>query len=71
MTGDWPLETLVTMTFEEPDGKTSDVPHEGLPAGESREMAGYGWNESLDKLRPAWPDEDGVNAGGPAGRSRG
>ncbi len=51
MTGDWPLELLVTVAFEEADGKTRlTLRHEGLPAGEQREMAGYGWNESLDKL---------------------
>ncbi len=51
MTGDWPLELLVTLTLEETGGKTRlTLRHEGLPAGEQREMAGYGWNESLDKL---------------------
>ncbi len=49
MTGDWPLELLVTVTFEVVDGKTRlTLRHEGLPAGS--EMVGYGWNESLDKL---------------------
>ena len=51
MTGDWPLELLVTVTFEEADGKTRlTLRHEGFPDAENREMAGYGWNESLDKL---------------------
>ena len=51
MAGDWPLELLTTVTFEEAGGKTRlTLQHEGLPAGEQREMAGYGWNESLDKL---------------------
>jgi uncharacterized protein YndB with AHSA1/START domain len=51
MAGDWPLELVTTFTFEEVGGRTRlTIRHEGLPAGEQREMAGYGWNESLDKL---------------------
>ncbi len=51
MTEDFPLEMLVTVMFEEIDGKTKlTLRHEGLPAGEMSEGAGTGWNESLDKL---------------------
>jgi len=51
MSGDWPLEMLVTVTFEEYEGKTKmTLKHVGLPAGENRDMAGAGWNESFDKL---------------------
>ncbi len=51
MTGDWPLELTVTVTFEEVDGKTRlDLRHEGFPDRENREMAGAGWNQSFDKL---------------------
>lgn len=51
MSGDWPLELLVTVIFEENDGKTKiTLRHEGIPAGESRDSAKAGWNESLDKL---------------------
>ena len=51
MSGDWPLELSVTVTFEELDGKTQlTLRHEGFPDGENREMAGAGWNQSFDKL---------------------
>jgi uncharacterized protein YndB with AHSA1/START domain len=49
--GDYPLEMLITVTFEEHDGKTMlTLKHVGLPAGRDRDMAGAGWNESFDKL---------------------
>ena len=51
MGADVPLEMLVTVTFEDLDGKTRmTLRHEGLPAGEMREGAGTGWSESFDKL---------------------
>jgi uncharacterized protein YndB with AHSA1/START domain len=51
MEGDFPLEMLVTVTFEDLGGRTKmTLRHEGLPAGEMREGAGGGWNESFDKL---------------------
>jgi uncharacterized protein YndB with AHSA1/START domain len=51
MSGDWPLELLVTVTFEEDDGKTKlTLRHEGFPDRENRDLAKAGWNESLDKL---------------------
>lgn len=51
MSGDWPLELLVTVTFEEDDGKTKlTLRHEGFPDVENRDLAKAGWNESLDKL---------------------
>ena len=51
MTGDFSQEMLVTVTFEEIDGKTKmTLRHEGLPAGEQLEGAGTGWSESFDKL---------------------
>jgi len=51
MSGDWPLEMLITVTFEDHSGKTKlTLTHIGLPAGENRDMAGAGWNESFDKL---------------------
>ena len=49
--GEMPLEMLVTVTFEEHEGKTKlTLRHEGLPAGEMSEMTGAGWNQSFDKL---------------------
>lgn len=51
MEGDFPLEMLVTVTFEDVGGKTKmTLRHEGLPAGEHATGANQGWNESLDKL---------------------
>jgi uncharacterized protein YndB with AHSA1/START domain len=51
MGDDIPLEMLVTVSFEEHEGKTRmTLRHEGLPAGEMIEGAGTGWNESFDKL---------------------
>jgi uncharacterized protein YndB with AHSA1/START domain len=51
MSGDWPLELLTTLTFEELDGRTRiTLRHTGLPSGEQAEMAEEGWNQSLDKL---------------------
>lgn len=52
MPGDnWPMEMIVTVTFEENGGKTKmTLKHVGLPAGEMKEMTGTGWNESFDKL---------------------
>ena len=51
MTGDWPLELTVTLTFEDQGNKTKmTLKHVGLPAGENRDMAGEGWNESFDRL---------------------
>jgi uncharacterized protein YndB with AHSA1/START domain len=49
---DFPMEMLVTVTFEDaPGGKTRmTVTHTGLPDGEHFEGAGQGWSESLDKL---------------------
>lgn len=50
MSDDFPLELLVTVSFEDIDGKTGmTLRHEGLPKGmidECRE----GWNQSFDKL---------------------
>jgi uncharacterized protein YndB with AHSA1/START domain len=51
MTGDWPLELVATVTFEDADGGTKVTIREpGVPADEGRDMAVVGWNESLDKL---------------------
>lgn len=51
MSGNWPQELLVTVTFEEHEGGTKlTLRHEGIPAGEPLEQAEAGWSESLDKL---------------------
>ncbi len=55
MTGEWPLEMVVTLTFEELEaGKTKfTLRHAGIPAGQMSDMTNAGWNESLDKLEAA------------------
>jgi uncharacterized protein YndB with AHSA1/START domain len=51
MSGDWPLELMVTITFEEQNGKTKmTLRHVGIPAGENLEACRQGWNQSFDKL---------------------
>jgi uncharacterized protein YndB with AHSA1/START domain len=52
MSGDWPFELLVTVTFEEHEVKKTKLTlqHFGIPAGENRDMTEAGWNESFDKL---------------------
>jgi uncharacterized protein YndB with AHSA1/START domain len=48
---DFPLEMLVTVTFEELDGITTmTLRHTGIPEGEMADMTRAGWNESFDKL---------------------
>ncbi len=48
---DLPLEFVVTVTFEEYQGKTRlTLKHAGFPSGRDSEMASQGWNESFDKL---------------------
>lgn len=48
---EWPLELLVTVTFEDQDGKTKmTLRHAGIPTGEHGDMCQVGWSESFDKL---------------------
>jgi len=51
MSKDFPLEMLITVTFEEHDGKTKlTLRHIGIPSGSDSEGAQQGWNESFEKL---------------------
>ena len=51
ISGDWPTEFLVTVTFEEHEGKTKmTLRHAGIPPGQMSDMAEVGWNESFGKL---------------------
>jgi len=51
MEGDFPLEMLVTVTFEEVNGFTTMVlRHAGIPGDEMIDLTRGGWNESFDKL---------------------
>lgn len=50
MPGEWPIELLVTITFEEHGEKTKlRIQHEGVP-DEMQDDCIRGWNECLDKL---------------------
>jgi uncharacterized protein YndB with AHSA1/START domain len=51
----FPLELLLTVTFDEPKkGKTKlTLSHAGMPPGKDMEGAREGWNQSLDKLADA------------------
>jgi uncharacterized protein YndB with AHSA1/START domain len=51
MNADFPLELMLTVTFEDMDGKTKiTLMHVGFPTAADRDGAREGWNESLDKL---------------------
>ena len=50
MQGDFPIEMQTTVTFEAQGNRTKlTINQAGMPAG-MQEMAGTGWNQSLDKL---------------------
>lgn len=51
LSGDWPLETEMTITFEEEDGGTRLTMREkDVPGGPDHDASIQGWNESMDKL---------------------
>jgi uncharacterized protein YndB with AHSA1/START domain len=51
MSGDWPLELSVEVSFEEQGGRTKmTLRHNGIPEGQMSELTRTGWNESFDKL---------------------
>ncbi len=52
MEGEFPLEMLITVTFEKLEGNRTrmTLKHRGLPAGEHMAGAIQGWSESFDKL---------------------
>jgi uncharacterized protein YndB with AHSA1/START domain len=54
MSADFPLEMLVTVTFEEEGGKTKlTLKHAGLSSGKDLDDCREGWSQSLDKLAEA------------------
>ena len=58
MSEDYPMEMLVTVTFEDVGGKTKmTLRHAGLPAGPGRSGAGQGWSESFEKLAASLAEE--------------
>jgi len=45
---EWPLQTLLIVTFEDPQQPTLfTIQH--IPPGKNRDMCREGWNESFDK----------------------
>lgn len=51
MKADIPEELLITVEFQEENGKTiMTLTHLGMPAGEMSEMTNAGWNQFFDKL---------------------
>jgi len=51
MSSEFPLEMLVTVTFEERDGRTKmTLRHVGIPSGADSQGAEQGWNQFFDKL---------------------
>lgn len=47
----WPLETLMTVTFDEHERMTTvTVRHAGIPSGTDRDVAHHGWTETVDRL---------------------
>lgn len=51
MPGNWQEVLLVTVTFEDVNGRTKlRLYHEGFPSGDMAELAKAGWNQSLDKF---------------------
>lgn len=48
---EFPAEMLVTVTFEDVDGKTRLTVHQSMPAELAKQIGAYeGWSQSLDKL---------------------
>lgn len=51
MTGEFPLEMQVTVTFEAIGSKTKmTLIHVGIPGANMKDMTSAGWNQSFDKL---------------------
>ena len=64
MSKDLPLEMLITVMFEEHDGKTKlTLRHVGMPSGADSEGAKQGWNESFDKLAEYLETEKSIISG--------
>ncbi len=51
LSADWPAETLMSVTFDEQDGKTKlTLRQAGVPMTPERSGAVQGWTESFDRL---------------------
>ncbi len=60
MSSEFPLEMLVTVTFEEIAGSRTrmTLTHKGIPEGVMQELTAAGWSESFDKLADAVVADD-------------
>lgn len=48
---DWPGKTVITVTLEDLGGRTRMTMRQAdLPVGPARDGAGWGWNQSFDKI---------------------
>jgi|WetSurMetagenome_2_1015567.scaffolds.fasta_scaffold46061_3 uncharacterized protein YndB with AHSA1/START domain len=67
MSKDFPLEMLITVIFEEHDGKNGNTKltlrHAGIPEGPDSDGAQQGWNESFDKLAEYLETEKSIVSG--------
>ncbi len=64
MSKDFPLEMLITVSFEKIDGKTRlTLQHVGIPPGADSEGAEQGWSESFDKLANYLETEKSIVSG--------
>ena len=60
----FPLELLITVIFEDHDGKTKlTLRHTDMPPGPDSEGAEQGWNESFDKLAKYLETEKSIISG--------
>ncbi len=64
MSKDFPLEMLITVSFEKIDGKTRlTLQHVGIPPGTDSEGAEQGWSQSFDKLANYLETEKSIVSG--------
>jgi len=50
MSADFPMESLVSIIFDDYEGKTKMTVEYASPESKERDQAEEGWNESFDKL---------------------
>ncbi len=61
LAGDWSDELVITVTFEDHEGKTRMTMRQtGIPAGEMSDMTMVGWSGSFDKLAESLETEKSI-----------
>lgn len=71
LSGDWPLESEVIITFrEEGSGTRITIRQAGMPGGADLDNMMVGWNQSLDKLARVVDMRDGCRAKAGLGERR-